>query len=78
MPKAEDWTISSASRRDPEAAAVGELRTPEAVRLRCTEVLAAGKIDALAGFRLNLERLGQVADYVVCTIRDNYPGLVIP
>ena len=78
MPKAEGWTISNASRRDLEAAAVGELRTPEAVRVRCAEVLAAGERDTLAGFALNLERLGRVVDYVEDTIRDNYPDLVVP
>ncbi len=58
--------------------AVAELRSPEAIRERCAQVLAAARRDALAHFRFHPERLGAVSQYVVETIEQNYPGQDIP
>ena len=54
------------------------LLTPEAVRARCGEILAAGDRGALSHFALHRDRLGATADYVLETIRANYPSLDIP
>jgi hypothetical protein len=62
---------------DPQEA-VAWLRTPQAVRLRCGEVLAAAEQNALAHFALDRDRLDGAADYVVETIRASYPRLDIP
>ncbi|MGI9407869.1 MAG: URC4/urg3 family protein, partial [Hyphomicrobiaceae bacterium] len=47
-----------------------------AVRARCGQVLAAG--DDLTHFKVHPDRLDAAADYVVETIRQNYPDLDIP
>ncbi len=54
------------------------LRSPQAIRARCTSILEAAKADALAHFALRAERLEAAADFVVETIRANYPTLEIP
>ncbi len=54
------------------------LLTPEAIRARCGEILAAGDRGALAHFALHRDRLPATADYVLETIRTNYPSLDIP
>jgi hypothetical protein len=58
--------------------AVAWLRTPDAIRARCGLVLAAAQRGELAHFALDLSRLDPTADYVIETIRANYPGLAIP
>ncbi len=52
--------------------------TPEAIRRRCGMVLAAGEADDLEHFALQLDRMDPAADYVIDTIRRNYPTLDIP
>ncbi|MCP5083080.1 MAG: URC4/urg3 family protein [Alphaproteobacteria bacterium] len=52
--------------------------TPEAIRSRCGELLAAADRDELAHFSLRRDRLPACADYVLQTIRANYPTLEIP
>lgn len=52
------------------------LLSAAAVRERCNCVLAA--VDNLEHFRVHLDRLDAAAEYVVETIRDNYPDLTIP
>ena len=54
------------------------LRSPAAIRARCSVVLVAAQADALAHFALRAERLEAAADYVARTIRANYPTLHIP
>ena len=54
------------------------LRTPEAVRERCAEMLSIGERGELRHFVVHPERLHQTAELVVDTIRGNYPDLVIP
>jgi hypothetical protein len=65
-------------RFDTPAAAIAWLRTPDAIRERCGLVLAAAEGGELAHFALDAARLDPTADYVVETIRANYPDLVIP
>ena len=62
---------------DPEQA-VAWLRSPEAIRERCGLVLAAAERDTLEHFALRPECLDDAAQFVVATIRDNYPTLNIP
>ena len=50
----------------------------EAVRVRCAMVHAAAERDALTHFRLDAGRVGHAADYVLDTMRANYPTLAIP
>ena len=61
-----------------QAAAVARLRTPEAIRERCREILAKAELDELEHFRLYQERLGHAAGYVLETIEIDYPDLRIP
>ena len=49
-----------------------------AVRQRCRLVFEAGRHDALAHFRLHLDRLDPCADFVLDTMRAAYPTLAIP
>ncbi len=60
------------------AAAIAWLRTPAAIRARAGLVLAAAERDQLRHFALDLSRLEPAADYVIDTIRANYPDLSIP
>ncbi|MEM8645995.1 MAG: URC4/urg3 family protein [Pseudomonadota bacterium] len=54
------------------------LLTPEAIRVRCAEILAAADRGALSHFALHRDQLAATADYVLETIRANYPSLDIP
>lgn len=49
-----------------------------AVRSRCRLVFEAGRHDALAHFRLDLDKLPATADFVLDTMRAAYPTLAIP
>jgi hypothetical protein len=66
------------SRFDSPGAALAWLRTAAAVRARAGLVLAAAERDELAHFALDPGRLEPAADYVIDTIRANYPDLEIP
>ncbi|MEO0800601.1 MAG: DUF1688 family protein, partial [Pseudomonadota bacterium] len=61
---------------DQDREAARDLLSARAVRDRCTRVLAART--SLHHFRVNVDKLEAVADYVVETMRLNYPGLDIP
>jgi len=68
-----------------EAVAIGAdqraadwLCTAEAVRSRAGQMLALAERDALTHFRFVPERLETTADYVLETIRANYPTLAVP
>jgi hypothetical protein len=63
---------------DSAASAIAWLRTPDAIRARSGLVLAAVERDELAHFAFDEARLDPTADYVVTTIRANYPDLAIP
>ena len=52
------------------------LLSADAVRERCDQVLAAAQ--SLEHFRIHWDRLDSAADYVVDTIRANYPDLDVP
>ncbi len=58
--------------------AIHWLRQPEAIRQRCNQLLVAGEADRLDHFRVDLTRMPATADYVVETIRLNYPDLQVP
>jgi hypothetical protein len=60
------------------AEAVHDLMTPEAVRSRCGEILAAGLDGELPWFRVDPARLTEAVDRVVAEIRTNYPALDVP
>lgn len=60
------------------AQAVAWLRSPEAVRARCHELLRLGERDALPNFHVHFDRMPATADYVAQVIRENYPTLEIP
>ncbi|TDJ70741.1 MAG: DUF1688 family protein [Proteobacteria bacterium] len=60
------------------AKAVAALRTPQAVRERCTELLGLAEDGNLRHFLVKSKRLKDVSRFVCGTIRDNYPDLNIP
>jgi len=62
--------------RDPEALRL--LLKPAAIRARAQEMLALGRAGALLHFTVETERLEACADYVLETIKANYPTLDIP
>ncbi|WP_332697900.1 URC4/urg3 family protein [Bosea sp. (in: a-proteobacteria)] len=62
--------------RDPEA--VRQLLKPAVIRERAQEMLQLGLAGRLAHFSVHPERLEACADYVLATIRQNYPTLEIP
>ena len=62
--------------RDPEA--VRQLLKPTVIRERAQEMLQLGLDGRLSHFSVHPERLETCADYVLATIRRNYPTLEIP
>jgi len=60
------------------AAAVAWLRTPGAIRARSANVLAAAERDETAHFTIDRGRLEPTADFVIATMRANYPSLAVP
>ena len=62
--------------RDPEALRL--LLKPASIRARAQEMLALGRAGDLLHFTVHPERLEACADYVLETIRTNYPTLDIP
>jgi hypothetical protein len=54
------------------------LRSPDAVRERCHEILRMAEQDVLTHFALDAARLDDAADFVAAVIRQNYPDLRIP
>ena len=61
-----------------DAEAAARLLTPEAVRERAGQLMAAAERDELAHFALDAGRLDVAADYVIETMRETYPDLDIP
>lgn len=62
----------------PQSEMLTSLRTPEAVRDRCTELLRVGEAQGLPHFLVDSTRLDSVASLVVENIQLNYPSLNIP
>ena len=58
--------------------AIAWLRTPDAIRQRCELIYAAALAGELEYFELREDRLDHATDYVLDTIRRNYPDLNIP
>ena len=58
--------------------AVAELRRAATVRERCANILATGLGGGLAHFRVDLDRLPDVAAFVAAVTRRRYPELAIP
>jgi Protein of unknown function (DUF1688) len=58
--------------------AVADLRRAATIRARCANILAAGLGGRLAHFRIDLDRLPDVADFVAAVTRRRYPDLAIP
>ena len=54
------------------------LLTAQAVRDRATQMLQIGLNDGLSHFRIDLDRMDDVADAVLATTAKNYPSLDIP
>jgi hypothetical protein len=67
----------SGSAGDP-AAAIAWLRSPDAIRARSRDVLAAGEQGALRHFAIDRRHLDAAAGYVIATIHQNYPSLDVP
>jgi Protein of unknown function (DUF1688) len=60
------------------AAAIAWLRSPDAIRARSRDLLAAGEQGGLRHFAIDRRHLDAAADYVIATIRANYPSLDVP
>ncbi len=58
--------------------AIAWLLTPDAIRARSRNVLAAGERGELRHFAIDRSRLDPTADFVIATIRASYPTLEIP
>ncbi len=63
--------------REPSSA-VAYLRSPRAIRERCRALLELGTAGLLKHFRVDMDRLPAVADYVLAVTREAYPTLDIP
>lgn len=61
-----------------EQRAIAYLRSPEAIRERCQQMLALACADRLSHFAYHPEQLAEAAAYVVTVMRAAYPTLVIP
>jgi hypothetical protein len=70
--------MSGADRIGDPAAAIAWLRTPDAIRERSANVLAAAERGDLRHFAIDRARLDAAADYVIATTRANYPDLDVP
>ncbi|ACY16717.1 URC4/urg3 family protein [Haliangium ochraceum] len=72
--------MSGSAKPIPEAAraAVAYLRDPATIRARAERVLRAGLGGQLSHFRVDLDRMDEVAAFVVEVTRAAYPDLAIP
>ncbi len=57
---------------------LARLQTPDAIRQRCRLLLALAGAGESDHFRVQLDRLEPLADYVVAVMREAYPTLAIP
>ncbi|MBW4523498.1 MAG: URC4/urg3 family protein [Scytolyngbya sp. HA4215-MV1] len=60
------------------AAAIAYLRSPQAIRARCEQLLTLACDDRLTYFRCDFNALESVADYVLQVTRSHYPDLQVP
>ena len=60
------------------SSAVAELRRPATIRERSANILQAGLAGGLAHFRVEPNRLPEVAEFVAAVTRRRYPDLAIP
>lgn len=60
------------------SSAVAELRRPATIRERCASILQSGLDGGLAHFRVEPNRLPEVAEFVAAVTRRRYPDLAIP
>ncbi len=58
--------------------AIAYLRSPQAIRERCTQLFELACADQLRYFRSDLGQLAATANYVIQVIYENYPNLEIP
>ncbi|WDE02690.1 URC4/urg3 family protein [Thalassomonas actiniarum] len=56
---------------------VEDLLTPQAIRSRCRQIYQLTRAGH-GNFNIKLDRLAEVADYVLAEIKENYPDLNIP
>lgn len=54
------------------------LRDPKTIRARCHELLQLGTAGKLKHFRVNENRIKEVADFVISVTKENYPSGKIP
>lgn len=59
-------------------AAVDAMLSAQAVRERAHEMLAAAERDELSSVTVDLDKLGDTANFVAQVIRENYPSLQVP
>ncbi|NET88725.1 MAG: URC4/urg3 family protein [Kamptonema sp. SIO1D9] len=57
---------------------IAYLRTPAAIREQCDRLFQLSCEDRLKYFRVQLDRLDKVVDYVIEVTQENYPDLKIP
>lgn len=68
----------SLGRSNDLAAQIAYLRSPVAIRDRCTQLFEMAGSDQLRYFRCDLSQLEQAADYIITVTRKHYPDLQIP
>jgi hypothetical protein len=68
--------MSAASQQLDEA--LRELNSPHTIRARCRNVLAMGLVVGLSHFKIEIERMGEVAKRCAEVTRRRYPDLNIP
>jgi hypothetical protein len=61
-----------------ETTAIAYLRSPIAIRERCSQLFALAQTNQLRYFKCDLTQLDAVADYVIQVMRTTYPDLQIP
>lgn len=61
-----------------EDSTIAYLRSPQAIRDRCSILFALAQANELPSFRCDLTQLDRVVDYVVQVTREQYPDLQIP
>ncbi|BAU08746.1 URC4/urg3 family protein [Fischerella sp. NIES-3754] len=72
--------ITAKAQRTPrsETEVVAYLRSPIAIRERCEQIFTMAVAGKSHHFACDLDQLGQVADYVIAVMREQYPDLQIP
>ncbi|MCU0543645.1 MAG: URC4/urg3 family protein [Oscillatoriaceae cyanobacterium Prado104] len=63
---------------DRELKTIAYLKTPAAIRHKCDRLFQLARADKLRYFRVDLSQLDKAANYVIETMRENYPDFNIP